>query len=100
MTSLRNIRRCAVQALYQFDVSGSDSPQVVRETLLESPGDDECRDEGFALAERAWAHHQEADAAVAALAPDWPTHRQPAVDLEIGVLRVALGQDAAEGRHQ
>lgn len=82
----RDIRRCAVQALYQFD-AGNEAPDVVRASLAESPGDEQTHTDGFALARRAWEMKDEADRAVAALTPEWPTHRQPAVDRSI--LRLA-----------
>jgi len=87
MARSRDIRRCALQALYQFDAGSADTPEVVRESLAESPGDEEVHDKGFALAEQAWALREEADAVVAELTPDWPTYRQPVVDRNI--LRLA-----------
>ena len=83
----RDIRRCAIQALYQLDVGNSDSPEVIRQSLSESPGNDATHDSGYQLANEAWQTRGVADAAVAALAPDWPTHRQPALDRAI--LRLA-----------
>lgn len=87
MTLQRDVRRCALQVLYQLD-SGADPDLGVRGTLEASPGTDQTRDEGFRLAIEAWAHRQDADAAVAELAPDWPTHRQPVIDRSI--LRLAF----------
>ncbi len=87
MARSRDIRRCALQALYQFDAGNADAPQVVRESLIESPGDEEVHNKGFELAEQAWALREEADAVVAELTPDWPTYRQPVVDRNI--LRLA-----------
>lgn len=86
MSQSRDIRRCAVQALYQFD-AGNDAPEVVRATLAESPGDEKTHADGFALARNAWQMKSDADRTVAALAPEWPTHRQPIVDRSI--LRLA-----------
>ena len=83
----RDIRRCAIQALYQLDAGNSDSPEVVRQSLSESPGTDAVHDKGYQLATEAWKTRADADAAVAALAPEWPTHRQPALDRAI--LRLA-----------
>ena len=40
------------------------------------------------LALQAWAEHDQSDAHVAAVAADWPTHRQPPVDRAI--LRLAI----------
>ncbi len=82
MISMRDVRRCTLQVLYQFD-AGNAVPEQVRASIDQSPGTSECHDQGFALAQRAWATHHEADKAVAALAPDWPTHRQPVVDRSI-----------------
>jgi N utilization substance protein B len=83
----RDIRRCAIQALYQLDVGNSDSPEVIRQSLSESPGTEAVHDKGYELATEAWTTRAQADAAVAALAPEWPTHRQPALDRAI--LRLA-----------
>jgi N utilization substance protein B len=87
MSAARDLRRCALQALYQFDAGAADSPEIVRESLEQSPGGEAAHAEGFDLARAAWETREEADAAVAALAPDWPTYRQPAVDRSI--LRLA-----------
>ena len=87
MARSRDIRRCALQALYQFDAGSADAPELVRESLAESPGDEEVHDKGFELAEQAWALREEADGVVAELTPDWPTYRQPVVDRNI--LRLA-----------
>ena len=87
MARSRDIRRCALQALYQFDTGSADTPETVRASLALSSGDDAVHEKGFELAVRAWALHEEADAVVAKLAPDWPTYRQPVVDRSI--LRLA-----------
>src|SRR4051794_19207369 len=87
MSTPRDIRRCAVQALYQFDAGSADAHEIVKGSLAESPGDEESHKRGFDLAQRAWEIRELADMAVAALAPEWPTHRQPAVDRTI--LRLA-----------
>ncbi len=87
MPTKRDIRRCALQALYQFDAGRADAPEVVRRSLEDSSGDEEARRAGFDLAMRAWEHRAEADRAVADLAPEWPTYRQPAIDRSI--LRLA-----------
>lgn len=83
MARSRDIRRCALQALYQFDTGSADAPETVRDSLAQSAGDDDVHEKGFELAVRAWALHEEADAVVAKLAPDWPTYRQPVVDRSI-----------------
>lgn len=87
MPPARDVRRCAIQALYQFDAGSADAPEQVRASLAESPGDEEVHARGFDLAKKAWDVRHDADAAVAALAPEWPTHRQPIIDRSI--LRLA-----------
>ena len=83
MATPRDIRRCAIQAMYQFDAGNADAPEVVLASLADSPGDEETHRLGFALAQEAWSSREAADAAVAALSPDGPTHRQPVVDRTI-----------------
>jgi N utilization substance protein B len=90
MSTSRDIRRCAVQALYQLDAQRGDaapSREALLESLAESPGDSETHKRGLALALEAWARRGDADGQCAALAPDWPTYRQPMVDR--GILRLA-----------
>jgi 6,7-dimethyl-8-ribityllumazine synthase len=89
----RDIRRCALQALYQFD-AGAEPAEAVRKSLDESPGKPDTHDKGFQLAIQAWAYREEADGAVAAISPDWPTYRQPVIDRSI--LRLAF-YEMAEG---
>jgi N utilization substance protein B len=86
MSTPRDTRRCAIQALYQFDVANAALDEV-RGSLMDSPGDEVDHKQGFELAKLAWLLREHADAAVAALSPDWPTHRQPVVDRSI--LRLA-----------
>ena len=83
----RDVRRCALQALYQFDAVDGEGCESVRESLKDSPGNDTVHQSGFELATQAWQMREEADAAVAELAPDWPTYRQPMIDRNI--LRLA-----------
>ena len=87
MSTQRDIRTAALQSLYQFDCNGSDDAELVFESLEGGSGDETSRRQGFKLAQQIWARHAEADAAVAALTPDWPTHRQPVIDRNI--LRLA-----------
>lgn len=99
MASARDHRRCALVALYQLDAAGADAAPTTEalDAALEAWSDDDegtplCADaaarrKGIALAEAAWAARAEADAAIAPLTPEWPTHRQPAVDRNI--LRLA-----------
>lgn len=87
MANPRDVRRCALQAMYQFDASGTDRLDDIRASLNDSPGDKETHERGFALAQKAWLVREQADAAVAELSPEWPTHRQPIIDRTI--LRLA-----------
>ena len=90
MSTQRDIRRAALLSLYQFDCNGTDDADLILEsldTMEEHCGDDTSQRQGFALAQRIWERHTEADSAVAALTPEWPTHRQPLLDRNI--LRLA-----------
>ncbi len=80
--------------MYQLD-AGAESVEAVRSSLADAPGAPEACEKGLALAEAAWGRRREADAAVAALAPEWPTHRQPAIDRTI--LRLAYYEMTAGG---
>ena len=84
----RDTRRCALQALYQFDAGSDSDNNLVRATLAESRTSEKAQVEGFKLAQQAWEHREEADQVVEPLAPGWPTHRQPMVDRNI--LRLAV----------
>jgi N utilization substance protein B len=94
MSTARDQRRCALQALYQFDAGNVDQPEWVRESLAGSAGSEQCHQAGFDLAVGAWEHREEADAALSALTPDWPTYRQPVIDRSI--LRLAYYEITAE----
>lgn len=87
MPSPREVRKCALQCLYQFDAGGRDDPETIRESLSGSPGGEETREAGFQLACDAWEDRERADAAISELTPEWPIHRQPVVDRSI--LRMA-----------
>ena len=84
----RSIRRCALQALYQFDSGSAEAPETVRATLEEHvPGSAETRDRGFELATMVWEFRSDADRVIGALTPEWPIYRQPVLDRNI--LRMA-----------
>ncbi|MFM1883743.1 MAG: hypothetical protein RJA05_2152 [Planctomycetota bacterium] len=91
------VRRCALQAMYQFDAVAGVSPEVVRRSLDESDGTEAHHDAGFALACLAWEHRGEADADIVSFTPDWPSHRQPIIDrnlLRLGWYELAIGRVA------
>lgn len=83
----REARACALQVLYQFDMVDVPDHKLVRESLEEAPGTELDHAHGFDLATLAWEFRAEADKAVEPLAPEWPTHRQPAIDRNL--LRLA-----------
>lgn len=83
MSRPRDIRSCALQALYQFDAAGVRDDAVVRESLAGSPGGEAVHDAGFDLAQAVWDHHTEADRTITVLTPQWPTHRQSVIDRNI-----------------
>ena len=87
MTMSRNVRRCALQAIYQIDACKGQDIESIRESLGQSPGDEQTHDSGFELAKKAWELRKEADSIVVELAPDWPTYRQPIIARSI--LRIA-----------
>ena len=92
MTRQRDVRCCALQVMYQLDAGLDPAEQDTREVLLhslvESPGDEKVHSDGVALGMDAWSNHDEADQAVADLAPEWPTYRQPMIDRNL--LRLAI----------
>jgi len=94
----RDLRRLAMQVLYQLDLTapkakpGEDpaalpSADELAESLDEDHDSAATRTFAAKLALLAWATRADADEKVAALAPEWPTHRQPPVDRAI--LRLA-----------
>ncbi|MBX2852031.1 MAG: transcription antitermination factor NusB [Phycisphaeraceae bacterium] len=102
--SRRDLRRLAMQVLYQLDVTApkhnpGHAPTVVAsaEELAEALDEEHdtlaTRKKAAELALLAWADHTQADEATSALTPDWPTHRQPPVDRAI--LRLAYFEIAS-----
>ena len=99
----RNIRRNALTVLYQLDCGATLEDQDLRASLdqshedAEEPGgigNDTERQEGFELARSIWDRQGEADECIAALTPDWPTHRQPIIDrnlLRMGWFEITSG---------
>ncbi|MFO0873128.1 MAG: transcription antitermination factor NusB [Phycisphaerales bacterium] len=121
MATRRDIRRSALQWLYQLDAGATIVPP-------EEPGDPTVGDEagapqrehramrgvhevasdpdeafpdavaarrGYDLATLAWEFHGDADARVAPLTPEWPLHRQPMIDRN--VLRLAWYEVVHQG---
>lgn len=94
MSSPRDIRRLAFLALYQLDARNEPDEGEVREALeqtaedLSTPFKPNDIDKALRLALGAFAGHRAYDATVRELAPDWPSHRQPAIDRAL--LRLAI----------
>ena len=76
-----------MQLLYQLDLRGLQDVTLIRENLPDGPDGPAVCDAAYELAMAAWGCHGEADRLASELAPQWPTHRQPAVDRAI--LRLA-----------
>lgn len=93
MPKRRDIRRLAMQVLYQMDLRGQADHEAIRESLTEGPDTAATQDQAFALAQAAWGCHAQADALIGELAPKWPTHRQPPVDRAL--LRLAYYEMAS-----
>lgn len=84
----RAARRCALQAMYQFDADREVDEEIVRSTLPGSGAHDDAQVAGFALASEAKAAVEAIDPIIDGLSPDWPVRRQPMVDRNI--LRLSL----------
>ena len=65
MTSRRDIRRIAMQMLYQLDVCGPDDVEQIRAGLEEGSDSEDANAEAFDLAQAAWEQHTQADKASA-----------------------------------
>ncbi|MFA9477883.1 transcription antitermination factor NusB [Phycisphaerales bacterium AB-hyl4] len=87
MNKPRDIRRLAMQVLYQMDVTREHDRAALAASIDDEYDAEPVRNHGLDLAIQAWDSHRDADAAVSSLTPDWPTHRQPPVDRAI--LRLA-----------
>ncbi len=88
MAEPRTIRRVAFQVLFQMDLTGEpDANALVGPVADEKSLSAGERERAAALASDAYHARAAADAVVAELAPEWPAHRQPAVDRNI--LRLA-----------
>lgn len=104
-TGRRTMRRAAIKALYQLDALGAEADMdVIRDSLSGDPfgaeadakvkvegtepkeadaSAEDLLDEGMALALAAWTDRDRADRLVKQVAPQWPTHRQAAMDRAI-----------------
>lgn len=83
MATPQEIRRRALQALYQLDARGDADAADVRATLDDIGLSRSEADDAMRIATGAFEERAEADRAVTELAPGWPAHRQPAIDRAI-----------------
>ena len=83
----RDVRRLAMQVLYQLDMRGQADIEAIRASIDDGHDSKEVQEEAMTLALSAWEKRKAVDELVAIHAPQWPTHRQPPVDRAI--LRLA-----------
>ena len=91
----RAVRRCALQAMYQYDADPGVDDDLVRESLVDSGAEVEAQSRGLELAQASWRTRSEADARIEALTPDWPVRRQAMIDRNL--LRLAFHEMCVEG---
>ena len=84
----RDIRRCALQILYQMDILSDGNSESTAVGLEDGPFTERVQENARQLASGAWSDREQLDGLVKPLSPDWPTHRQPIIDRNI--LRLAL----------
>lgn len=84
----RDIRRAAFSVLYQLDARDGQDLEDIRAFVEEQDNlTDAARKKVLMLATNAWNDRKAADEHTSRLAPNWPAHRQAAVDRTI--LRLA-----------
>ena len=93
MSHRREIRRLAMQLLYQIDLRGEADLPAIAQSLADGPDPAEFYEPALALARAAWSDRTKADALASELAPTWPTLRQPPVDRAL--LRLAYHEMAS-----
>ena len=91
----RSVRRCALQAMYQYDADPGVEDDLVRESLVESGAEADAQARGLELAQASWRTRSEADARIEALTPEWPVRRQAMIDRNL--LRLAFHEMHVEG---
>lgn len=96
MATPRDIRRLALLALYQLDARGMADAESIRASLDDAdeiPAEAEPFrprdfDKAFELAVAAFGARADSDRLLLELAPEWPPHRQAAIDRAI--LRLSI----------
>jgi len=82
------IRELAMQILFLWDTHNSSDVGMAKQVTSDATDDVELREAALEMASAAWEHRQTADRWMKRVAPQWPPHRQPAVDRN--VLRMAV----------
>ncbi len=85
---MRAARELALNLLFQMDVARLSFEDAERAASEHAQVNPEALSLGIEFAGETWAHAAEFDATATALAPDWPSERQPSVDRNI--LRLGL----------
>jgi N utilization substance protein B len=85
---MRAARELALNLLFQMDVARLSFEDAERAASEHAQVNPESLSLGIEFARETWAHAAEFDATATALAPDWPSERQPSVDRNI--LRLGL----------
>jgi N utilization substance protein B len=93
MSTRRQVRELALQALYQIDARGEEDMDQIELSVEDAPLPQEVRTEAMEMARAAWAVRSPCDALATELAPEWPTHRQPPIDRSL--LRLAYYEIAS-----
>lgn len=78
-----------MQILFAWDATRAEDGDAAEQIAATGePLDPDVRFHAKSMARGAWAYREQSDALVGAIAPQWPGHRQPAVDRAI--LRLAV----------
>jgi len=77
-----------MQILFLWDTHNSSDVGMAKQVTSDATDDVELREAALEMASAAWEHRQTADRWMQRVAPQWPPHRQPAVDRN--VLRMAV----------
>lgn len=88
MESRHKIRELALQVLFAFDAQNGSSQEMANEVTLGATTDLDVIRQVTTMANAAWDSRKTSDEWATRLAPQWPTHRQPAVDRSL--LRLAI----------
>jgi N utilization substance protein B len=88
VSSKRKSRELALQVLFSWDAHGEMDLGMSNQIVTDGDEDAAVRKRALEMASAAWQERERIDKWIARLAPQWPTHRQPAVDRNL--LRLAV----------